>query len=86
MHLLVTDLVCSKEDNNQDDDDAILSLTKQKTADFSFDDGLLFRLPDSKPKHVQFFCKSDDALTESCDLRLFQLLKESKSVTEGQQN
>ena len=49
----------------------VLSLSKKKTSEFSFDDGVLLSLQEDKPNHVQFFCKTDNDESESCNLRLF---------------
>ena len=49
----------------------VLSLSKKKTSEFSFDDGVLLSLQEDKPNHVQFFCKTDNEEAESCNLRLF---------------
>ena len=43
-----------------------------------FDDGLFFRFEKLiKPKHISFYCKTDQVkMHEACDFRLFQLNKE----------
>ena len=40
---------------------------------FEYDDGLVIQFPVAKPKHLSFHCKTDDALSESCDVKLFKL-------------
>ena len=63
----------------------MLSLFKKKTAEFTFDDGVVYSLKeDYKPSHVQFFCKTDNEEAESCNLRLFQMMPLVKAVEEQQ--
>lgn len=39
-----------------------------------FDDGLYFKFDKIiKPKHVSFYCKTDDEASEACNFRMFQL-------------
>lgn len=46
-----------------------------------FDDGLYFTFEKSKPKHISFECKTDNADVEACDLRLFLTNKETSDYT-----
>ena len=47
-----------------------------------FDDGLYFKFDKKiKPKHISFYCKTDDKSSESCDFRLF-LVDEYKTLWE----
>ena len=48
-------------------------MTKPENAEQRFDDGLLIRFPESKPKHLSFKCMTNDENLESCDTRLFKL-------------
>ena len=42
-----------------------------------FDDGLYYLFDKLiKPKHISFYCKTDDKDQESCDFRLFHVNKE----------
>jgi len=56
-----------------------ITLKKLKNKDESnkikpYDDGLYFKFDKIiKPKHVSFYCKTDDKSNESCDFRLFQV-------------
>ena len=49
-------------------------MTKHKTSEFTFDDGVFLPFEEAKPKHVQFFCMTDNDLAESCNLRLFYMM------------
>lgn len=64
----------------------MLELAKKLTSDFTFDDGVVLSLKESKPSHVQFFCKTSKALdAESCNLRLFQMMPAKELEVESQQ-
>ena len=41
------------------------------------DDGLILEFNTQKPEHVTFDCKTNNVETESCDLKLFNMDKES---------
>ena len=57
-----------------------VSLAKKYEADlYGFDDGLLMTFPQSKPKHLSFYCKSSEAEEESCDLKLFRINRNDDS-------
>ena len=36
----------------------VLELAKNKASEFTFDDGVILRLKETQPGHVQFFCKT----------------------------
>ena len=49
-----------------------------------FDDGLYFDFKEFiKPKHISFYCMTDDEKAESCDFRLFKV---NKDKTEWKDN
>ena len=52
-----------------------LEMKKKKDENyFEFDDGLLIQFPKSKPQHVSYYCRSDNAKnSETCDVRLFYM-------------
>ena len=52
-----------------------LSLAKKADEEyFDFDDGLMIQFETQKPKHVTYYCQTDNAKeAESCDLRLFRM-------------
>ena len=55
--------------------DALL-LEKEGYGEYSFDDGVVFKFAKSQPRHVQFHCKTNESLAESCNLRLFARAQE----------
>ena len=50
----------------------MITIEKKASAPFDFDDGIKLEFKDSKPKHLQFYCKTDRITSESCDVRLFK--------------
>lgn len=53
-----------------------VSLSKKKDAKQLFDDGLLYEFDKNEfPQHVTFQCKTNNKLTESCDIKLFNMNK-----------
>lgn len=55
---------------------SILPLKKRKKAKYAFDDGLIYKFNDeAQPRHVQFWCKTDNSNAESCNLRLYKQAK-----------
>ena len=61
-----------------------MQLKKLKTAEFTFDDGLVLSIPASQPQHVQFWCQTTSSEAESCNLRLFKLAKSQQAAEESQ--
>ena len=50
----------------------MITIEKKSSAPFDFDDGIKLEFKDSKPQHLQFYCKTDKITSESCDVRLFK--------------
>ena len=50
----------------------MLKIEKKAFANYDFDDGLKLSFNDSKPSHLQFWCKTNSNYSESCNVRLFK--------------
>ena len=67
----------TKDSYNIDVVNSELVLEKKGTAQVNFDDGVIFDIQGSQPRHLQFFCKTDsEGNSESCDVRLSKQARE----------
>jgi hypothetical protein len=53
----------------------MLKFEKLAVSDFEFDDGIYMSVPETKPTHLAFMCKTASNTTESCDVRLYKYNK-----------
>ena len=60
---------------------AVLPLRKRESAKYAFDDGLMHYFPDSQPRHIQFWCKTDSPQAESCNLRLYKKVVQTEATS-----
>lgn len=58
--------------SSEDEDSKMLKVKKKSIAKFDFDDGVYLKFENSKPRHLQFFCKTLNHDAESCDMRLYK--------------
>ena len=50
----------------------MLVISKKSIGTFNFDDGIYLKFANSKPQHLQFYCKTLSQDTESCNVRLYK--------------